>query len=105
MCLSDKPPGNREGGQESPSQETGHFGVQPAPLRHTMGRRAPEGLKMRIVLAILGTLISTAAFAHGGHGETEAMHHGLFSPLNGFEPLAAVAVFAVVAWVLVKRRS
>ena len=60
---------------------------------------------MRFVLAGLGTLVSSAAFAHGGHGETEAMHHGLFSPLNGFEPLAAVAVFAVVAWVLVRRRS
>jgi hydrogenase/urease accessory protein HupE len=60
---------------------------------------------MRIGLAVLGTLVSTAAIAHGGHGETEAMHHGLFSPLNGFEPLAAVALFAAIAWVLVKRRS
>lgn len=59
---------------------------------------------MRLVLAALGTLVSNAAMAHGGHGETEAMHHGLFSPLNGFEPLAAVAVFAVVAAALVLRR-
>jgi hydrogenase/urease accessory protein HupE len=60
---------------------------------------------MRLVIAALGSFVSTAALAHGGHGETEAMHHGLFSPLNGFEPLASVAVFAVVAWVLAKRRS
>ena len=67
--------------------------------------RLREVHHMRLVLAALGTFVSTAAFAHGGHGETEAMHHGLFSPLNGFEPLAVVAVFSVVAWVLAKRRS
>lgn len=59
---------------------------------------------MRFVLAALGTLVSNAALAHGGHGETGAMHHGLFSPLNGFEPLAAVAVFAVVAALIARRQ-
>ncbi len=57
---------------------------------------------MRILLASFGTLISTSAFAHSGHGELGAMHHGIFSPLNGFEPLAAVvggvALIAYVAW-------
>ncbi|MGL4490929.1 MAG: HupE/UreJ family protein [Rhizobiaceae bacterium] len=60
---------------------------------------------MRILLGLAATLISTSAFAHSGHGELEAMHHGVFSPLNGLEPLAAVvAGAALVAYVAWKRR-
>jgi hydrogenase/urease accessory protein HupE len=54
---------------------------------------------MRILLALAATTISSAAFAHSGHGEIEAMHHGMFSPLNGLEPLATVAVgVALIVW-------
>mgnify|MGYP003396839078 CR=1 FL=1 len=56
---------------------------------------------MRILLAGLGSLFSTFVFAHSGHGETSAMHHSMFSPLNGLEPLVALAAFAIfvlVAW-------
>jgi hydrogenase/urease accessory protein HupE len=59
---------------------------------------------MRILLALAATTISSAAFAHSGHGEIDAMHHGIFSPLNGLEPLAAVAAgVALIAYAVWKR--
>jgi hypothetical protein len=57
---------------------------------------------MRNTITLATTFLTTAAFAHSGHGETSAMHHELFSPLNGFEPFAVViaglALIAFAAW-------
>jgi hydrogenase/urease accessory protein HupE len=70
-------------------------------LRH-LRAVGPERTDMRLLLSALASFVATAAFAHSGHGEIEAMHHGIFSPLNGLEPLAAVtaglALIAYVAW-------
>lgn len=103
MCLIDGPLGNREGDQQSPSQETGRHKSLTGALRH-LRAVGPERTNMRISLSAIATFVTTAALAHSGHGEIEAMHHSVLSPLNGFEPLAlSAAGLALIAYVIWKR--
>ncbi len=60
---------------------------------------------MRILAGLAALLVSNSAFAHSGHGEVSAIHHGLFSPLNGIEPFLAAGVGAVLIWLVHKRQS
>lgn len=73
-------------------------------LRH-LRAVGPERTNMRIFLSAIATFVSTAVFAHSGHGEIEAMHHDVLSPLNGLEPLALSAAGLVLIAYAVWKRS
>ncbi|HEV7277962.1 MAG TPA: HupE/UreJ family protein [Devosiaceae bacterium] len=55
---------------------------------------------MRALLALAFSLISTAAFAHGGHGEPAGLAHGFLHPLGGLDHILAMVAVGVFAFVI-----
>lgn len=55
---------------------------------------------MRALLALAFTLVTTAALAHGGHGETAGLLHGFAHPLGGLDHVLAMIAVGVLAFVL-----
>jgi urease accessory protein len=55
---------------------------------------------MRIFLALAFTLISTAAFAHTGHGDTAGFLHGMLHPAGGLDHILAMVAVGIFAYVL-----
>jgi urease accessory protein len=55
---------------------------------------------MRALLAFAFTLVSTAAFAHTGHGDTAGFLHGFMHPVGGLDHILAMVAVGVFACVL-----
>lgn len=55
---------------------------------------------MRALLALAFAFISTAAFAHSGHGDTAGLLHGFMHPLGGLDHVLAMVAVGVFAFVL-----
>lgn len=55
---------------------------------------------MRALLALAFTFITTAALAHGGHGEAAGLLHGFAHPLGGLDHVLAMIAVGVLAFVL-----
>jgi urease accessory protein len=53
---------------------------------------------MRILLAILGSLVSTAAFAHTGHADAAGLMHGFMHPVGGLDHVLAMVAVGVLAF-------
>jgi urease accessory protein len=58
---------------------------------------------MRIVLAVLGALISTSAFAHTGHGDASGFMHGFMHPFGGLDHVLAMVAVGILAFVAGRR--
>lgn len=54
---------------------------------------------MRIVLAVLGTLVSTTAFAHTGAHHTAGIVHGFMHPVGGLDHVLAMIAVGILAFV------
>lgn len=54
---------------------------------------------MRIILAVLGTLVSTAAFAHTGAGAASGLVHGFMHPVGGLDHVLAMVAVGILAFV------
>ena len=55
---------------------------------------------MRTLLALAFTLVSTAAFAHTGHGDASGILHGFMHPIGGLDHVLAMVAVGVFAFVL-----
>ena len=55
---------------------------------------------MRILIALMGLVFSTSAFAHTGHGETSGFAHGFMHPVGGFDHVLAMVAVGVLAFVI-----
>lgn len=55
---------------------------------------------MRALLALVLTLIPTAALAHTGHGDTSGFVHGFMHPVGGFDHLLAMIAVGILAFAL-----
>jgi len=55
---------------------------------------------MRAILALAFALISTAAFAHTGHGDAAGVLHGFVHPIGGLDHVLAMVAVGVFAFVL-----
>ena len=55
---------------------------------------------MRLILALVLTLVPTAAFAHSGHGDVGGLIHGFLHPLGGLDHVLAMVAVGVLAFVL-----
>jgi len=55
---------------------------------------------MRTLLALAFTLVSTAAFAHTGVGDTSGILHGFMHPAGGLDHVLAMVAVGVFAFVL-----
>lgn len=64
-----------------------------------MGRWAPEGKTMRLILALAGLFVSTAAYAHTGHGEASGFASGFMHPVGGLDHVLAMIAVGVLAFV------
>ena len=54
---------------------------------------------MRYILALAATLVSTAAFAHTGHGDASGLSHGFMHPVGGLDHVLAMVAVGVLAFV------
>jgi urease accessory protein len=57
-------------------------------------------MNMRALLALAFTFVSTAALAHGGHGDAAGILHGFAHPLGGLDHVLAMIAVGVFAFVL-----
>jgi urease accessory protein len=55
---------------------------------------------MRALLALAFTLVSTAAFAHAGHGDGAGLLHGFMHPVGGLDHILAMVAVGTFAYVL-----
>jgi len=55
---------------------------------------------MRALLALAFALVSTAAFAHTGHGDAAGLLHGFIHPIGGLDHVLAMVAVGVFAYVL-----
>lgn len=55
---------------------------------------------MRILIALMGLVFSTSAFAHSGHGDTSGFAHGFMHPVGGLDHVLAMVAVGVLAFVI-----
>ncbi len=55
---------------------------------------------MRILIALMGLVFSTSAFAHTGHGDTSGFAHGFMHPVGGLDHVLAMVAVGVLAFVI-----
>lgn len=55
---------------------------------------------MRILIALMGFVFSTSAFAHTGLGDTSGFAHGLMHPVGGLDHVLAMVAVGVLAFVI-----
>ena len=55
---------------------------------------------MRILIALMGVVFSTSAFAHTGLGDASGFAHGFMHPVGGVDHVLAMVAVGVLAFVL-----
>ncbi len=55
---------------------------------------------MRILIALMGIVFSTSAFAHTGHGDASGLMHGFMHPVSGLDHVLAMIAVGVLAFVI-----